>query len=105
MGSKFNLQRYGSKFTHCPHSRYVVGLVFGFEHLLLVAAVVLQWSIQPVPKWVRIAVRRREYLAMKRKAAAAAAAEDKEGHREREGEGMETRHRHGDSKVKPGSCC
>lgn len=42
--------------------RYVVGLVFGFEHLLLVMAVLLQWSIHPVPKWVRVGIARREYL-------------------------------------------
>ena len=51
--------------------RYVVGLVFGFEHLLLVAAVLLQWSIHPVPKWVRVALQRRDYLAIRRKALAA----------------------------------
>ena len=51
--------------------RYVVGIVFGFEHLLLVAAVVLQWSVNPVPKWVRVAIARREYLATKRAVAAA----------------------------------
>jgi hypothetical protein len=48
------------------NSRYVVGLVFGFEHLLLLAAVLLQWSIHPVPKWVRVAVERRNYLALKK---------------------------------------
>lgn len=52
--------------------RYVVGLVFGFEHLLLVAAVLLQWSIHPVPKWVRVAIQRREYLSLNRKAVSAA---------------------------------
>lgn len=52
--------------------RYVVGLVFGFEHLLLVAAILLQWSIHPIPKWVRVAIQRREYLALKRKATSAA---------------------------------
>lgn len=51
--------------------RYVVGIVFGFEHLLLVVAVLLQWSIHPVPKWVRVAIARREHLATKRAAAAA----------------------------------
>ena len=49
----------------------MVGIVFGFEHLLLVMAVALQWSIHPVPKWVRVAIARREHLAMKRAAAAA----------------------------------
>ena len=43
-------------------SRYVVGVVFGFEHLLLVLAIVLQYAIQPVPKWVRNAIGRRNYL-------------------------------------------
>jgi hypothetical protein len=51
----------------------VVGLVFGFEHLLLVVAVWLQWVIKPVPKWVRLAIARREYLNKQRMAAAAAA--------------------------------
>ena len=50
--------------------RYVVGLVFGFEHLLLVVAVWLQWAIRPTPKWVRLAIARREYLTKKRIAAA-----------------------------------
>ena len=50
--------------------RYVVGLVFGFEHLLLVVAVWLQWAISPTPKWVRLAIARREYLTKKRIAAA-----------------------------------
>ena len=52
-----------------PPLRYVVGIVFGFEHLLMVLAVLLQWSIQPVPKWVRVAIARREHLALKRAAA------------------------------------
>ena len=52
--------------------RYVVGLVFGFEHLLLVVAVWLQWVIKPVPKRVRLAIARREYLSKQRMAAAAA---------------------------------
>lgn len=43
--------------------RYVVGVVFGFEHLLLVIAVWLQCVIKPEPKWVRVAIARREYLA------------------------------------------
>ena len=34
--------------------RYVVGVVFGFEHILLVLAVLLQHIVHPVPKWVRI---------------------------------------------------
>ena len=57
--------------THTPHThthtRYVVGTVFGFEHLLLVVAVWLQWAIKPEPKWVRLAVARREYLARERR--------------------------------------
>ena len=52
--------------TH-THTRYVVGTVFGFEHLLLVVAVWLQWAIKPEPKWVRLAVARREYLARERR--------------------------------------
>ena len=58
----------GTLLTIC---RYVVGLVFGFEHLLLVVAVWLQWVIKPVPKWVRLAIARREYLNKQRMAAAA----------------------------------
>ena len=46
--------------------RYVVGVVFGFEHILLVIAVILQHMVHPVPKWVRIAIARREYLSQKR---------------------------------------
>ena len=61
----------------CVH-RYVVGLVFGFEHLLLVAAVLLQWSVHPVPKWVRVAIQRRNHLAMKR--TLALAHQEGEGH-------------------------
>jgi hypothetical protein len=55
----------------CFICRYVVGLVFGFEHLLLVVAVWLQWVIKPVPKWVRLAIARRDYLNKHRMAAAA----------------------------------
>ena len=40
--------------------------MFGFEHLLLVVAVLLRWSIHPVPKWVRVALARREHLTNKR---------------------------------------
>jgi len=40
--------------------------VFGFEHVLLVIAVILQHMVHPVPKWVRIAIARREYLSRKR---------------------------------------
>ena len=43
--------------------RYVVGVVFGFEHALLLLALWLQWVINPIPKWVRTAIARREYLA------------------------------------------
>ena len=53
--------------THTHTHRYVVGTVFGFEHLLLVVAVWLQWAIKPEPKWVRLAVARREYLARERR--------------------------------------
>ena len=49
--------------THTHTHRYVVGIVFGFEHLLLIVAVWLQWVIKPQPKWVRLAIARREYLA------------------------------------------
>ena len=56
----------------CSICRYVVGLVFGFEHLLLVVAVWLQWVIKPVPKWVRLAIARREYLNKQRMTAAQA---------------------------------
>ncbi len=70
-----------------PHPlpcRYVVGIVFGFEHLLMVLALLLQCSINPVPKWVRVAIARREYLALKRVATTAAAREHR--HAGREGE-------------------
>ena len=60
------------KYAVCSMCRYVVGLVFGFEHLLLVVAVWLQWVIKPVPKWVRLAIARREYLNKQRMAAAQA---------------------------------
>lgn len=40
--------------------------MFGFEHVLLVLALWLQWMIKPVPKWVRLAVARREFLARER---------------------------------------
>ena len=43
--------------------RYVVGVVFGFEHLLLVLALWLRWAIHPVPKKVRLAIARCQYLA------------------------------------------
>ena len=46
--------------------RYVVGVVFGFEHILLVLAILLQHVVHPVPKWVRIATARRTYLTRKR---------------------------------------
>lgn len=52
-------------------ARYVVGTVFGFEHLLLVVAVWLQWVIKPEPKWVRLAIARKEYLAKERARVAA----------------------------------
>ncbi len=53
-----------SSVWHTPltHHRYVVGLVFSFEHILLVVAVWLQWAIKPRPKWVRLAIARRDYL-------------------------------------------
>ena len=70
-----------SQSTHTTHlptplhpnftARYVVGTVFGFEHLLLVVAVWLQWVIKPEPKWVRLAIARKEYLAKERARAAA----------------------------------
>ena len=34
---------------------------------MLVVAVWLQWAIKPEPKWVRLAVARREYLARERR--------------------------------------
>ena len=43
--------------------RYIVGIVFGAEHLLLLVALFLQWAISPVPKSVRIAISRRKYHA------------------------------------------
>lgn len=46
----------------------MVGIVFGFEHFLLLVAVILQWLVNPMPKWVRVALARREHLAMKRAA-------------------------------------
>ena len=49
--------------THTHTHRYVVGVVFGFEHVLLAVAVWLRWAIHPVPKEVRVAIARREYLA------------------------------------------
>ena len=59
---------------HCSYIiptlyRYVVGIVFGFEHALLLLALWLQWVIAPVPKWVRIAIARRDYLAGRREEA------------------------------------
>ena len=45
--------------------------MFGFEHILLVVALWLQWMVKPVPKWVRIGIARREYLAGERLAKAA----------------------------------
>ena len=53
-----------------PNCRYVVGIVFGFEHLLLVVSIFFYWAIQPVPKWVRLSIARREYLAKERLAKA-----------------------------------
>ena len=47
---------------------YVVGLVFGAEHVILLAALFLQWAIASVPKRVSIAIARREFLAQKRMA-------------------------------------
>ena len=49
-----------------PHLRYVVGIVVVFEHLLLLVAILLMKSINPVPKWVRIAIDRRKYLSQQR---------------------------------------
>ena len=51
-----------------PVPSYVVGLVFGAEHIILLAALFLQWAIAPVPKRVSIAIARREFLAQKRMA-------------------------------------
>ena len=48
------------------HVRYVVGVVFGFEHLLLVLALWLRYAIHPVTKSVRLAITRRNYLAQQR---------------------------------------
>ncbi len=45
-----------------------MGVVFGFEHVLLLGALWLQWAIHPVPKWVRTAIARRKYLASQEKA-------------------------------------
>ena len=42
--------------------RYVVGIVFGAEHILILIALLLQWAISPVPEWVRIRIARRNYL-------------------------------------------
>ena len=44
----------------------MVGIVFGFEHLLLVVSIFFYWAVQPVPKWVRLSIARREYLARER---------------------------------------
>lgn len=52
--------------------RYVVGIVFGFEHVLLVLAFLLQYVVHPVPKWVRISIARRKYLKRKREVLLAA---------------------------------
>ena len=48
--------------------RYVVGVVFGFEHLLLILALWMRHAIHPVPKKVRVAIARRNYLAEQRAA-------------------------------------
>ena len=52
--------------------RYVVGVVFGFEHAMLLISLFLMKSINPVPKWVRTAIARRKYNAKQRLQAAAA---------------------------------
>ena len=46
--------------------RYVVGVVFGCEHMLLLVAVWLRYAIHPVTKPVRLAIARRNYLAQHR---------------------------------------
>ena len=46
--------------------RYVVGIVFGTEHLILLLTAFLRWLIPPVPDWVRIAIARRDYLKIKK---------------------------------------
>lgn len=43
-----------------------MGVVFGFEHLLLVLAMWLRYAIHPTTKRVRLAIARRNYLAQQR---------------------------------------
>lgn len=46
--------------------RYVVGLVFGCEHLLLILALWLRYAIHSTTKPVRLAIARRNYLSQQR---------------------------------------
>ena len=39
-----------------------MGVVFGFEHLLLLVALWLRYAIHPTTKTVRLAIARRNYL-------------------------------------------
>ena len=47
--------------------RYVVGVVFGFEHLILLVALWLKYAIHPISKPVRLAIARRNYLISQQK--------------------------------------
>ena len=42
--------------------------MFGFEHLLLILALWMRHAFQPVPKKVRVAIARRNYLTEQRAA-------------------------------------
>ena len=45
---------------------WLVYIVFGAEHILILIALLLQWAISPVPEWVRIRIARRNYLEQMR---------------------------------------
>ena len=51
----------GDTTTALGSGRYVVGLVFGIEHFLLFAALIITWVVPKQPRWVRIDAARREY--------------------------------------------
>ena len=54
--------------THIHTYRYVVGVVFGCEHLLLLVSLWLRYAIHPTPKRVRLAIARRNYLLSRQSA-------------------------------------
>jgi hypothetical protein len=73
----------GDQIMAVGSGRYVVGAVFGCEHLLLLVAVWLRYAIHPTAKTVRLAIARRDYLSSQQSARQREPARETSGDKEK----------------------